>query len=387
MLIKQKMKITHAEIYPLSIPLIEPIKMSREMVVDAKTVLLCLTDDKGRQGWGEASAAPLMTGESLDSLFGSIKFLVENALTIDWREPVEFASVFNRILYANASAKSCLEMALLDLYTQDRSIPLWRYLRSLTGDMADALPAPIPLLRMLGGSLDKELSDAKTFRELGFRHWKIKIGSLSLDEDLHRVQVLCDALEGDIISVDANCALTLTDALRFCQSELANKLTFAEQLIPAELPMADFVSLNMGSPIPIGLDESVHGLAELEQLIEAKVFSGASLKLIKTGGVMQALECAKLLEQHKLSLNLACKIAETSLSAAATASLGFAMGKVNWGFSMSNQYLKFDICDTPLIAKQGSFGVDQLAPSGIGVTPNIDRVKEVIAKGYTAIQY
>ncbi|QWE25330.1 hypothetical protein FD977_03455 [Polynucleobacter sp. AP-Elch-400A-B2] len=381
------MKIKCAEIYPLSIPLIEPIKMSREMVVDAKTVLLCLTDDKGRQGWGEASVAPLMTGESLDSLVGSIKFLVENALSVDWGEPAEFASVFNRILYANASAKSCLEMALLDLYTQERSIPLWRYLRTEGGVLADAVPAPIPLLRMLGGPLDKELSDAKAFRELGFRHWKIKIGSLSLDEDLHRVKVLCDALEGDVISVDANCALTLTDALRFCQSESASKLTFAEQLIATELPMADFVLLNKSSPIPIGLDESVHGLAELEQLIEAKAFSGASLKLIKTGGVMQALECAQLLERHKLSLNLACKVAETSLSAAATASLGFAMGKVNWGFSMSNQYLKFDICDTPLMAEQGSIKVSQLAPSGLGVTPNIERVKETIAKGYTAIQY
>jgi L-alanine-DL-glutamate epimerase-like enolase superfamily enzyme len=381
------MKIKCAEIYPLSIPLIEPIKMSREMVADAKTVLLCLTDDKGRQGWGEASVAPLMTGESLDSLVASIKYLVEYALPIDWSEPAEFTSVFNRILYANASAKSCLEMSLLDLYTQERSIPLWRYLRSVGGVLPDAVPAPIPLLRMLGGSLDKELGDAKAFRELGFKHWKIKIGSLSLDEDLHRVKVLCDALEGDVISVDANCALTLTDALRFCQSESASKLTFAEQLISTELPMVDFVLLNKSSPIPIGLDESVHGLAELEQLIEAKALSGASLKLIKTGGVMQALECAQLLERHKLSLNLACKVAETSLSAAATASLGFAIGKVNWGFSMSNQYLKFDICDTPLIAEQGSIKVSQLAPSGLGVTPNIDRVKEVIAKGYSAIQY
>ena len=381
------MKITRAEIYPLSIPLIEPIKMSREMVGDAKTVLLCLTDDKGRPGWGEASVAPLMTGESLDSLVGSIKYLVEYALPIDWSEPSEFASVFNRILYANASAKSCLEMALLDLYTQELSIPLWRFLRNVSGNLADAVPAPLPLLRMLGGSLDKELSDAKAFRELGFKHWKIKIGSLSLDEDLHRVKVLCDALEGDVISVDANCALTLMDALRFCQSESASKLAFAEQLISVELSMTDFVLLNKSSPIPIGLDESVHGLAELEQLIEAKALSGASLKLIKTGGVMQALECAQLLERHKLSLNLACKIAETSLSAAATASLGFAMGKVNWGFSMSNQYLRFDICDTPLIARQGSVEVSQLASSGVGVTPNIDRVKEAIAKGYQAIQY
>ncbi len=380
------MNIVRAEIYPLSIPLIEPMKMSREIVLDAKTVLLCLTDDKGRQGWGEASVAPLMTGETLDSLVGSIKYLTERALPLQWLDPVCFADAFNRILYANTSAKSCLEMALLDLYTQELSIPLWRYLRSEGGVLADAVPAPIPLLRMLGGSLDKELSDAHTFRALGFRHWKIKIGSLTLDEDLHRVRVLCDALDGDVISVDANCALTLVDALRFCRSESASKLTFAEQLIPAELPMADFVLLKKSSSIPIGLDESVHGLAELEELTSAGALDGASLKLIKTGGVIQALGCAKLLVQHKLSLNLACKIAETSLSAAATASIGFAMGKVDWGFSMSNQYLQFDICDTPLTAKQGHLEASQLAESGIGITPNINRVKEAIAKGYSAIQ-
>ncbi|CAM3781578.1 mandelate racemase/muconate lactonizing enzyme family protein [Polynucleobacter arcticus] len=380
------MKILRADIYPLSIPLIEPIKMSREIVVDAKTVLLCLTDEKGRQGWGEASVAPLMTGETLDSLIGSIRYLVEKSLSIDWLEPDNFADTFSLFLYSNASAKSCVEMALLDLYTQEACVPLWQYLRSRNKSLNELPPTAIPLLRMLGGSLEKELSDAKTFRDLGFRHWKIKIGSPSLEEDLHRVKMLCDSLAGDVISVDANCALTLTDAIRFCQSEEASRLTFVEQLIPADLSMDDFALLKNSSGIPIGLDESIHGVAELEQFIDANAIGGASLKLIKTGGIIKALECAKLLSEHKLGLNLACKIAETSLSAAATASIGFATGEVSWGFSMSNQYLKFDVCDAPLIAKHGYLEVSQLASTGIGVTPSINRVREVIAKGYSVIQ-
>ena len=67
------MKITQATIFPLSIPLVDPIKMAKELIVDAKTVLLCLTDEEGRQGWGEASVAPLMTGETLESLLASVK--------------------------------------------------------------------------------------------------------------------------------------------------------------------------------------------------------------------------------------------------------------------------------------------------------------------------
>ncbi|CAM3788659.1 mandelate racemase/muconate lactonizing enzyme family protein [Polynucleobacter brandtiae] len=380
------MKITSAEIYPLSIPLIEPIKMSRENIVDAKTVLCCITDEHGRKGWGEASVAPLMTGETLDSLVGSIEYLIQGCMELDWKEPKDFTGLFNRVLYANASAKSCLEMALLDLYTQTLSVPLWQFLRSANNATKAELPTPIPLLRMLGGSLDKELNDAKVFSELGFRHWKIKIGSLSLDEDLHRVKVLSDALAGDVISVDANCALSLVDAIRFCESEEASKLTFAEQLVSTELSVGDFALLKNKSPIPICLDESIHGISEIKRFIDADVFGGASLKLTKTGGVIQALSCANFLHAGNFKLNLACKVAETSLSAAATASLGFALGAVDWGFSMSNQYLRFDICDEPLKARHGHLDVAQLASSGVGITPNLDRVKEVIAKGYAAIQ-
>lgn len=381
------MKITQATIFPLSIPLIEPIKMAKELIVDAKTVLLCLTDDEGRQGWGEASVAPLMTGETLDSLLASVKYLVESARAIDWSDPALFSTSCDAILYGNPSAKSCLEMALLDLYTQKKSIPLWKYLRTLTSDAVSSAPADLPLLRMLGGSLEKEMADAKSFREAGFKHWKIKIGSLSLEEDLHRVKLLSDLLEGDVISVDANGAMSLDNAIRFCESTQASKLSFAEQLIHADSPLADFVLLKQRSPIPIGLDESIHGSNEIEEFRKANALDGASLKLIKTGGVLEAWKCAQLLRSNNLKLNLACKVAETSLSGAATAAVGFAIGEAPWGFSMSNQYLRFDICDQPLIAKHGHLDVHQLNSTGVGITPNLDRVKDAIAQAYSIIQY
>jgi len=381
------MKINQATIFPLSIPLIEPIKMAKELIVDAKTILLCITDEEGRQGWGEASVAPLMTGETLDSLLASLKYLVEKARTIEWSDPNLFAKSSDAILYGNPSAKSCLEMALLDLYTHKHSISLWKYLRSLnTGAVLNEL-TEIPLLRMIGGTPEKEIEDAKSFREAGFRHWKIKIGSLSLEEDLYRVQLLSDLLKGDVISVDANGAMSLDDALSFCASAQASKLSFAEQLISAGSSLSDFAMLKQRSPIAIGLDESIHGSAEIEEFMGADALNGASLKLIKTGGVMEAWNCAQILRRNNLKLNLACKVAETSLSGAATASIGFAIGNVPWGFSMSNQYLRFDICDQPLIAKHGHLDLAQLNSTGVGITPNIDRVIDAIAQDYSIIQY
>ncbi|MEA9601737.1 enolase C-terminal domain-like protein [Polynucleobacter sp. MG-28-Ekke-A2] len=381
------MKITQATIFPLSIPLIEPIKMAKEVIVDAKTVLLCLTDEEGRQGWGEASVAPLMTGETLESLLASVKYLVEKARAIEWGDPKDFSKLFDAILYGNPSAKSCLEMALLDLYTQKNSIALWKYLRSFAVGVASPEVAGIPLLRMLGGSLEKEITDAKSFREAGFKHWKIKIGSLSVEEDLRRVKALSDLLEGDVISVDANGAMSLEGAIQFCTSKQACKLSFAEQLINADSAMADFVLLKQQSPIPIGLDESIHGTDEIEEFVKAKALDGASLKPIKTGGVLAACKSAQTLRANNLKLNLACKVAETSLAGAATAAIGFAIGDVPWGFSMSNQYLRFDICDRPLTATRGHLDIAQLSSIGIGITPNLDRVKDAVAQGYSIIQY
>jgi L-alanine-DL-glutamate epimerase-like enolase superfamily enzyme len=240
---------------------------------------------------------------------------------------------------------------------------------------------------MLGGSPEKEIADAKSFREAGFKHWKIKIGSLPLEEDLKRVELLSDLLEGDVISVDANGAMSLDDALRFCNSPQASKLSFAEQLISADSSLNDFAFLKASSPIAIGLDESIHGSAEITEFMKANALDGASLKLIKTGGVMQAWSCAQILRNNNLQLNLACKVAETSLSGAATASIGFAIGDVPWGFSMSNQYLRFDICDQPLTAQHGHLGLAQLNAIGVGITPNMNRVKDAVAQGYSIIQY
>jgi L-alanine-DL-glutamate epimerase-like enolase superfamily enzyme len=382
-----KMKITQAAIFPISIPLIEPIKMANDVINDAKTVLLCLTDEEGSLGWGEASVAPLMTGETLDSLFASVKYLTEKSCHIEWKEPNSFSKAMDSILYGNESAKACLQMALLDLYTQKKSLPLWKYLRSLGAKLDESAPVDIPLLRMLGGALDKEIADAKVFRDAGFKHWKIKIGLLPLADDLRRVEALSNLLDGDVVSVDANGSMSLENAILFCESKQASKIAFAEQLISADSAMEDFVLLKQRSAIPIGLDESIHGTLEIKEFISARAFDGASLKLIKTGGVLEAWDCAQILRGNNLKLNLACKVAETSLSGAATASIGFALGDVPWGFSMSNQYLRFDICDRPLVATHGHLAVHQLNATGVGVTPNLDRVKDAVAQGYSVIQY
>jgi L-alanine-DL-glutamate epimerase-like enolase superfamily enzyme len=191
--------------------------------------------------------------------------------------------------------------------------------------------------------LETELADARALRDQGFRHWKIKVGVYDLNTDLQRVAAICAALEGDTISADANGAFTLEQAIDFCRSELASRLSFVEQPIAAGHSIADFAHLKTASPLPICLDESIHCVDEIKVYADHRAMDGSSLKLIKLGGMLPGMRAAIELEKRGLHLNLACKVAETSLSAAATAAIGFAMNGASWGLSMSNAYLEYDI--------------------------------------------
>lgn len=325
------MKIKAAELYPLSIPLKAPIKMSGETVTHANTLLLRIVDDEGREGWGEASAAPLMTGETLGSLLANTAYLLRRVKDVEWSDPRDIERVESRGLYSNASAKSCVELALLDILAQIEKESLSAFVRRVSGIPSNEQPKPLSILRMLGGTLEQEIADAIALRAQGYRHWKIKVGLLGLQRDLERVAAICEVLEGDTISADANGAFSLADASVFCASPLTSKLSFVEQPIASTHAIADFAALKAASPLPIGLDESIHGLDEIDAFAGAGAMDGASLKLIKLGGVLPGVRAALALQKRALKLNLACKVAETSLSAAATASIGFAVNNAPWG--------------------------------------------------------
>lgn len=380
------MNIKSATLFPLSIPLRAPMKMSGETVTHANTLLLRLIDGEGREGWGETSAAPLMTGETLGSVLANTAYLLNAVKEVSWEDPCAIGAIQSRFLYANSSAKSCVELALLDLFAQAKGEPAWSLLRKAYRIESLAKPDPLPVLRMLGGSLETEIADARALRDQGYRHWKIKVGVYDLNSDLQRVAAICAALEGDTISADANGAFTLEEAIAFCRSDLASHLSFVEQPIAADHSIADFVSLKTASPLPICLDESIHGIDTIQVCADKGVMDGASLKLIKLGGMLPGMQAAIELEKRGLNLNLACKVAETSLSAAATASIGFAMNGAPWGLSMSNAYLEYDICDAPLAAAEGRLNVEQLNSVGIGVVPNLALVKKTVSSEWGIIE-
>jgi L-Ala-D/L-Glu epimerase len=373
------MLITCAQLFALEVPMSRPIKMAGETVTHAHTVLVRLIDEQGFEGWGEASAAPLMTGETLGSIMASTEYLLSKLVGIQVAEPSAIAVTQERVLYGNASAKSCHETALMDLFAQRKGIPLYQL---LAGEVVVKPDRRLEMLHMLAsGNLEGEIEEAHSLRKDGYRHWKIKVGTGNAANDAHRVREICGQLQGDVVSADANQGLSVADAAQIAKAGVETGLSFLEQPFRTDM-MKAMVALHSNSGLALCADESIQDIGDIAAHDDAKAAQGVSLKLIKLGGTQALLAAGKLCLERGMRVNLACKVAETTISAAATAHAGFALGEVAWGYSMSNRYLAADVCAQPLVPINGVITAAQVNRPGLGFAPDADRLREFASKAY-----
>jgi L-alanine-DL-glutamate epimerase-like enolase superfamily enzyme len=284
--------------------------------------------------------------------------------------------LLDAILYGNPSAKNCVETAALDLYAQRQGIPLHALLR---GDAPGPALERLEMLHMLAsGNLQAEREEAARLRAQGYRQWKIKVTG-DLAADLPRLRAHCAELAGGVLSADANQSLSWEAALAIAQTGKAAGLSFLEQPFPAH-DIDAAARLRRATGLALCADESLHGARDIDDLHSAGAAQGVSLKLIKLGGPRALVSAGRLCLSHGMKLNLACKVAETTISAAATAHAGFALPAVDWGFSMSNRYLRADVCDHPLQPRDGLIRLDMLQRPGLGFAPEPPQLREFASK-------
>jgi L-alanine-DL-glutamate epimerase-like enolase superfamily enzyme len=367
------MLITCAQLYPLEVPMTKPIKMAGETLTHAQTLLVRLIDDQGREGWGEASAAPLMTGETLGSITASTEYLVSKLVGAHVTDPSGIAPLQDRVLYGNASAKSCHETAIMDLFAQRHGLPMYKL---LAGNIGPAGSGRLEMLHMLAsGELEGEIEEALALRREGYRHWKIKVGTGDAANDVRRVRALCAALQGDVVSADANQSLSVDEATAIATAGIECGLAFLEQ--PYRIDMMEaMAALHRDSGLALCADESIQDIEDIVEHCSTHAAQGVSLKLIKLGGTRPLVHAGRLCLARGMRINLACKVAETTISAAATAHAGFALGDIAWGFSMSNRYLAADVCEHPLAPRNGAVSAAQFERPGLGFAPEAGRLRE-----------
>jgi muconate cycloisomerase len=212
----------------------------------------------------------------------------------------------------------------------------------------------IPVLWMLASAeRTADVAAAKRMSADGFVAFKVKIGSAAPEADLDRCTAVRAALGSTPrISGDANQGYSREAALRFAAGAEAAGLTFMEQ--PVALHDIDaMAAVCAATSVPVGTDEGVHSIEDIEKHHARKAARGASLKTIKLGGLSGVMAAGRRMHALGMHINLAGKVADSSVASAAIVHLAAALPQLDWDVSITSQYLAHDIVREPVRIENG----------------------------------
>jgi hypothetical protein len=192
----------------------------------------------------------------------------------------------------------------------------------------------------------------------GVRHGEKGANALGKAEDGKRVGVV-------LVEPCIGKAPSRPLAWRYLEATRSARLLFLEQPLAAA-DLAGLAALARVSPIPIGADEGIHALRDIEAHAQ-HCTGGVSLKLIKLGGFSAALEAAALCERLRLEINVAAKVAESSIASAAAIHLACALPRIAWGVSLTHVYLAEDLVRTPQSLRDGRLALPDAPGLGVDV--------------------
>ncbi len=370
------MKIAAIEAIPVRLPMRRPMKMAGVVVAAAENLLVRIESDGGLVGWGEAASAPTMTGELLEGMAAAVRYLAPALIGQAFDDLTAIETLMDRALYGNASGKAAIDMALHDLLGKTLNQPV----HALLGLQRRSR---VPALWLLGtGQLDSDLAEARERQADGCVAFKIKVGVGDPLADAQRTRAICAALTpaGDsasgggparpLICADANQGWTYAQASAYLAALDGAPLDFLEQPLAGD-DLDGMRRLAATSTVAIGCDEGVHSLADLRRHHEGRAAAGCSLKLIKLGGLQAVYRAALLCQSLEMKVNLACKVAESSIASAAVLHLAAALPALDWGVSLSSPYLAAEVVHQPLQVVAGHAAV----PTGPGLGVDVDEAQ------------
>ena len=359
--VAEPLLIKRVDAFGLNLPLNKIVLMAGVELSCVENLLIRIEAENGLVGWGEASSAPSHGGASLKDMLASFHQEMHDFLI--GKNILELSGITQalNLLAKNAkSAVAAVDVALYDLLGKHLGVPVHVLL-------GGAQRHQVPPLWLIGNSsIEKDLSEAQLKWDQGYRFFKLKLGVKSLDDDIALTIAIREKLGDQLqICADANMGMNLDQANTYVQAVKNTRLAYLEQPLHKK-DIQGIQTLAKTSPIPIGLDESVTSTDDILAAARDGV-QGVSLKTLKLGGLSGVMGAGHLCHAFKLQINLASKMAETGIGAAALLHLSAALPNVNWGVSPTHLYLKNDVVSHQEQPQNGYFQISSLPGLGIEV--------------------
>jgi o-succinylbenzoate synthase len=354
------LKIHRAEGFGLRLPMKKPVLMAGVRLEHSENWLIRLEAEDGQVGWGEASSAPNHGGSTVQEMHQAWHALQPTVLGADAMTLGGLTQALAPKVKSGKSVLGALDMALHDLVGRHLGVPA----HVLLGGMRRDTVSPLWLLGT--GSRDSDLAEARLRFAEGYRFFKLKVGVRPLEEEIEMALALRQDLGESLrLCADANMGMTADQAIAYARGVQPARLEFFEQPLARE-DLDGLRRLIQTRLIDVGLDESITSAQDL--LSHAALgAAGGSLKTLKLGGMSGVVAAGQVCQAHGQCINLAGKIAETSIASAAVIHLAAVLPNVDWGVSPSQATLKEDITAQPLSPQGGLYQVSQRPGLGVDV--------------------
>ena len=300
------------EFTPVRLKKLYPLRISRGEITENHN-LFVFGRRNGFVGIGEMAPGG---GTESTTPEGGIAQLQEFLLTLKGDEAIAIIWSKAREFGMSPAVLAALDIALWDLHAKELGAPLYRCL--------GLSPKLIPTSLTIGINPPEIVRERakEVLARTGASILKIKLGSTEgIDADMASFSALYEALTPHnkiALRVDANGGWSLSDAKKMLKWLAARGVEFAEQPLQRgeeeSLP-----SLFRERPMPIYVDESCHFSQDIPKV--ANCVDGIVVKLMKCGGISEALRLVATARAHNLKTMIGC-MGESSVAISAGASIG-----------------------------------------------------------------
>ena len=286
-----------------------PLRISRGEILGGENLFVSVAEGD-LTGWGEM--APSATAGAADVAEGRAQL---EAFCAGGLEQAAIHDIWARAHASGvgACALAALDMALWDLRAKQAGMPLYHMLGLARRGVVSSLTLGINPPEVVRERVPLLLAQ-------GARALKIKLGSNDgIEADKAMFAAVHEAASGSdaVLRVDANGGWSLDDA-RAMMGWLAERgVEYVEQPL-VEGAEGQLPELFKCRPLPIFVDESCRFSSDIPRF--AHCVDGVNLKLMKCGGITEALRIVATARAHGLKTMIGC-MGETSISIAAGASL------------------------------------------------------------------
>ncbi|MDF2589928.1 MAG: L-alanine-DL-glutamate epimerase [Anaerocolumna sp.] len=312
------MFIKDIEIGEIFIPLARPFKTALRTVENVEDIAIKIITDTDLVGFGEAPPTAVITGDTKGSIITAIRDFIKPALI--GMEIDNLDGIFRKLntcITKNTSAKAAVDMAIYDLYAKQYNAPLYKLLGGNKKEVETDITISVnPIPEMVADSMDA-ISN-------GYKILKVKVGKEGL-KDVERIASIRQAIGPNIkIRVDANQGWNAKQSVQIitAMEDKGLDIELVEQPVPAhDFKGMQYVTSRVATPILA--DESVFSAEDAIHLIEERAADLINIKLMKTGGIYNALKICDIAEIYGVECMIGCML-EGKLSVSAAAHLAAA---------------------------------------------------------------